>query len=138
MVRDEQFCFFQRGQGGLGRFDHEFPFFRDVKLVERSLNEPQMKYHLPRGVWWSSPKNLLASVVPNGAFQCHFGSLYSNTPTPSPSNLFRFILISRMDLGVGKKSEIKLKSENFDPCIRSTFNGFSKLQRMPLMGRLRN
>ncbi len=29
----------------------------------------------------------LASVVANGAFQCHFGSLYYNTPTPSPSKI---------------------------------------------------
>ena len=30
--------------------------------------------------------------------------------------LFRFALMSRMVLGVGKKSEIRLKSENYDPC----------------------
>ncbi len=64
------------------------------------------------------PEIILASEVANGAFQCHFGSLYSNTSTPSPLKkiLFRFTLISRMVLGVGKKSEIRLKSENFDPC----------------------
>ena len=75
------------------------------------LNGPQMKRRLPRGVWG------LVSRVAIGAFQCHFGSLYSNTPTPSPLKkiLFRFTLISRMVLGVGKKSEIRLKSENFDP-----------------------
>ena len=40
-----------------------------------------------RGVWGPSPRNFLASVVANCAFQCHFGSLHSNTPTPSPSKI---------------------------------------------------
>ena len=44
------------------------------------------------------------------------------TPIPLPpplqkNVLSRFTLISRMVLGVGKKSEIRLKSENFDPWI---------------------
>ncbi len=64
-------------------------------------------------VWGSSPRNFLASWVANGAFQCAFG-----LPPPLQKNfLFRFTLISRMVLGVGKRSEIRLKSENFDPCI---------------------
>ncbi len=49
------------------------------------------------------------------------------TPIPLPPPLqkgfqgflFRFTLISRMVLGVGKKSEIRPKSENFDPCKKS-------------------
>ena len=36
-----------------------------------------------RRVCGSSRRNFLASEVTNGAFQCHFGSLYSNTPPPS-------------------------------------------------------
>ncbi len=49
------------------------------------LNEAQTKHPLPRGVRGSNPRNFLASGVANGAFQCHFGSMYSNTPTPFPS-----------------------------------------------------
>ncbi len=42
-----------------------------------------------RGVWGSPPpRNCLASGVANGTFQCHFGSLFSNSPTPSPSKKF--------------------------------------------------
>ena len=36
----------------------------------------------------SSPRNFLASGVENDAFQCHFRSLYSNTPTLSPQKKF--------------------------------------------------
>ncbi len=51
----------------------------------------------------------------------HSGAILGHcTPIPVPPPLqkkilFRFTLISRMVLGVGKKSEIRLKSENFDP-----------------------
>ncbi len=37
-----------------------------------------------------------------------------NTPPPNKHFLFRFALISRMVLGVGKKFEIRLKPGNFD------------------------
>ena len=40
------------------------------------------------------------------------------TPPLQKNYLFRFTLISRIFPGVGKKSEIRLKSENFDPCLR--------------------
>ncbi len=82
------------------------------------LNGPQMKDPLsgesggpPPEICWL----LQSQLVHSSAI---FGSLYSNSPTPSPSKnfLFRFTLISRMVLGVWKKSEIRLKSENFDPC----------------------
>ncbi len=42
---------------------------------------------------------------------------------PSPKKiLFRFTLISRMDMGVGKKSEIRLKSEGSVPCKSKSSN----------------
>ena len=44
----------------------------------------QRKHPLLREVWGSSPRNFLASVVAKDAFQCHFGTLYSNTLTPYP------------------------------------------------------
>ncbi len=37
--------------------------------------------------------------------------------TPLKNFLFRFTLISRMVLGVGKKTEISLKTEDFDPWV---------------------
>ena len=46
------------------------------------LNEPQMKHSLWGGLP-PPPRIVLASGVANGAFQCHFGSLYSNNPIPS-------------------------------------------------------
>ena len=67
------------------------------------------------GVRGSSPRNLLASGVANGTFRCHSGSLYC-TPIPLPPPLQeKFTLITRMVQRVGKKSEIRLKFENFDP-----------------------
>ncbi len=71
---------------GLKARNAEFSMFSGVCMC--LLNEPQMKNPLSRGVWGSPPPEifwLLGSQVANGAFQCHFGSLYSNTPTPSPS-----------------------------------------------------
>ena len=66
------------------------------------------------------PRNFLDSRAPNGAFKYLFGSFYPNTHTPPPSLkkiLFRFTLISRMVLEVGKKSEIRLKSEDSVPWL---------------------
>ncbi len=82
------------------------------------LNEFQMKHPLSRGVWGAFPQKCFGLWGRKWSIPVPFGSLYSNTPTPSPSKhfLFRFTLISRMVLAVGKKSEIRLKSENFDPC----------------------
>ena len=38
-------------------------------------------------------------------------------PQPLQKIIIRFTLISRKVLGAGKKSEIRLKSEDFDPCL---------------------
>ncbi len=60
-----------------------------------------------------------------GLQMVHSSAILSQcTPIPLPppvkkNVLFRFTLISRMVLGVGKRSEIRLKSENFDPCQSS-------------------
>ncbi len=84
------------------------------------LNEPQMRHSLPGGLgvlpqnffgfWghrWCIPVPVWVTVLQ-----------YAYIPSPLQNNfLFRFTLISRMVPGVGKKSEIRLKSENFDPCI---------------------
>ena len=55
-------------------------------------------------------------VVHSNAF---LGSIFPNTHTPTSLKkiLLRFTLISKMVLGVGKKSEIRLKSEDSVPCV---------------------
>ncbi len=77
-------------------------------------------YGFLQGVWGSSPRIFLNSRAASGAFQCFFGSVYPNihTPTHPPTKiLFRFTMISGMVQGVGKMSEIRLKSEDSVPCI---------------------
>ncbi len=53
--------------------------------------------------------------------ECSKAFLCQSTPIPIPlppkKILLRFTLISRMVLGVGKKSEIRLKSEDSVPAI---------------------
>ncbi len=52
-------------------------------------------------------------------FNVFFGVILPKYPYPHllKNVLFRFKLISRMVLGGGKKSEIRLKSEDSVPCI---------------------
>ncbi len=89
-----------------------------------------------RGVWvWgSSPRKFLDSSAASGALQCIFGSFYPNTHTPTHLKkiLFRFKLISRMVLGVGKKSEIRLKSEDSVPC-RLLYEGLEPIQKPTIL-----
>ncbi len=83
------------------------------------LNEPQMKHPLRRGVWGSSPRSfwLLASqMVHSSAILGHCTPIPLSPPLQKIF-LFRFTLISRIVLGVRKKSEIRLKSENYYPCL---------------------
>ncbi len=69
------------------------------------LNEPQIVYPF-QGVWGSSPRNFLASGVTNGAFQYHFGSLYSNTPTRSPSKGFSLQIYTDLTNGPGSWKKV--------------------------------
>ena len=81
----------------------------------------------PVGSKWWSPRNLMGfehmgvqgkAPESSGIFWQLSGSSHSPKPlqtTPPQNFLFRFTLISRMVQGVGKKSEIRLKSEDFDP-----------------------
>ncbi len=71
-----------------------------------------------RGVWGTSPRKCLKSKAVSGAFQCflgHFSPIPIPPPLPLKIFLFWFTLISRMVLGDGKKSEIRLKSEDSVP-----------------------
>ena len=69
-----------RGPKSLNAFNAELD-----SVCKCLLNESQRKHPLLRQGWLSSPRIFLASGVANDAFQCHFWSLHSNTPTPSPS-----------------------------------------------------
>ncbi len=60
----------------------------------------QAQHMLPNPISLS-PRNFLPSGVANGAFQCHFGSLYSNTPTPSPSKKFSLQIYTDLKDGPG-------------------------------------
>ena len=57
-----------------------------------------------------------SEVVRQETLHRHSLKIAPSDPYPRPKLfLFRFTLISRMVLGVGKKSEISLKTEDFDP-----------------------
>ncbi len=75
-------------------------------VYARLLNDPQMKHPVPRGVWGSSPRNFLASGVANSAFQCHFGPVYHNNPTPSPSKISFLQIYTDLKNGPGSWKKV--------------------------------
>ena len=84
------------------------------RVHEAHYNRVQGTIQVPSGIqgpWWGTggkaPRSFLkiSSHSPKPL----------QTPTPHKHFLFRFTLMSRMVLGVGKKSEISLKTEDFDP-----------------------
>ncbi len=79
------------------------------------LNDPQMKHTLSRG-FGGSPPEILWLLVCKWCIPVPFLVTVLQYLYPLQNFLFRFTPISRMDLGAGKKSQIRLKSENFDPC----------------------
>ena len=86
------------------------------------LNEPQMKHPLSGG-----PGNFLQKFFGFwGRKWCISSAILGHCapiPLPPPLQknfLSRFTMISRMVLEVGKKSEIRLKTENFDPCYMTS------------------
>ena len=52
----------------------------------RSFKELGKISFLVGGVWGSSPRNFWDSRAANGAFQCYFGSFYTDTHTPPKKN----------------------------------------------------
>ncbi len=45
-LREVSCCAFLGGGGGSGKDGHEFPFLRDVELVERSLKAAVKEFHV--------------------------------------------------------------------------------------------
>ncbi len=82
------------------------------------LNEPQMHDLLLQGGLGDPPPEIFwllgSKIVTSSAILGHCTQIA--LPPPLQTNfLLRFTLISRMVPGVWKRSEIRLKSENFDP-----------------------
>ena len=77
-----------------------------------------------RGVWGHSPRKFLNSKTGSGACQCFLGH-FSPIPIPPPKNIslqiYTDLKNSRMVLGNGKKSEIRLKSEDSVPWLSTPF-----------------
>ncbi len=73
-----------------------------------------------RGVWGTSPRKLLDLRAASGAFQWFLGHFTQMLIPLTPKKfLFRFTLISRMVLGVGKslKSDLRLKILSLVICV---------------------
>ena len=100
-----------------------------VNVCKCFLNEPCMKHPLSGGSGGPPPEIfwlLWSQIVHSSAILGHC------TPIPLPPPLqkkflFRFTLISRMVRRVGKKSEIRLKSEIFDPCLTKVWYSVNTL-----------
>ncbi len=97
------------------------------------LNEAQRKHALSGGSGGSPPENVWSL----GSQMVHSSGILGHcTPIPLPpplqkNVLFRFTLISRMAQGVGKNSEIRLKSEDSVPWASLALRTFRLLGSKP-------